>query len=615
MVVSMARPKSTSPDGRLLNQQSTIDPARLQIRVVPYSPPRLSSDGSVSSRPVTYADGSVSPSFSAQNRTTDSGNNIGDSPCLVVESRRQTPTRCEIPRDTENETTNEIEDVSSALNWTTTSPTSIPASPTPSYRRPRRAITVNSDKTFSLIPQSHSSSSATESLRSPRRSSTAPSSADRTISGTFAEDQPSSPLTPLQEISRPPSSYCSRSPPASPVAETSSPWNYTLIGGVRKVPSSTNKTKVEGLPIAAIPTELSLQTAFATASSAIDLRAPATLATKPSFHSSQSNSTWSERSNYKTFLSESPCPDIPRYDQTADDGNRDSILPSSSHSNFEIIGESSSERSLDARSRSDTNGSDINYVLHEDFPSSPPHGLASGSVLRTEYSRESLIVPPLRPAKRYFSDQTNLSTQKSRDSIRTGSLTSISSAIIEEAARSLFAGSAVVSSRGGVFRQTSSRRNSSIGLGNRRMNSSHHQWGTTLSPVLSESDRGSAVPSLAFSQSTAGDQRRPSNFSGLNTPGLSPDISGRDVETWMDLPAPSTYRVWSRDVNNSNVRLIRDQDEHGDGLAELEELHRRPSRTRLHSYLSNFPSDRNLRSSGSSRSNSFSRSHIPTWAK
>lgn len=618
MVVSMARPRSTSLEGRLLNQQSTVDPARLQIRVVPYSPPRLSSDGSVSSRPVSYADCSLSPPFSDQNRATDSDHDIGDSRCLVVESSHQNSTSCETPRGTENETINVVEDdASSAVNWTTTSPTSIPASPTPSYRRPRRTITVNSDKTFSLLPQSQYSS-ATESLRSPRRSSTAPSSsADRTISETFAEDhQPSSPLTPLQEISRPPSSYCSHSPPASPIAETSSPWNYTLTGGVRKVPSSANKTKVEELPNAAISTGPSLQTAFATSgSSGIDFAAPGTLTTKQSFHSSHSNSTWSERSNYKTFVSESPCPDIGRYLQTADDVNPDSILPSSSHSNFEIIGESSSERSLDDRSRSETNGSDLNYVLHQDFPSSPPDGLASGSALRTEYSRESLVVAPLRPAKRFFSDQTNLSTQKSRDSIRTGSLTSISSVFIEEAARSLFAGSAVISSRGGAFRKASSRRNNSIGLGNRRMNSSHHQWGATLSPVLSESDRGSAVPSLAFSQSTAGDQRRPSNFSGLNTPGLSPDVSRHDIETWMDLPPPSAYRVWSRDVNNSSLRLIRDQDEHGDGLAELEELHRRPSRTRLHSYLSNFPSDRNLRSSGSSRSNSFSRSHIPTWAK
>jgi hypothetical protein len=144
----------------------------------------------------------------------------------------------------------------------------------------------------------------------------------------------------------------------------------------------------------------------------------------------------------------------------------------------------------------------------------------------------------------------------------------------------------------------------------------NHQWSATLSPVLSESDRASAVPSLAFSHSTVGEQHCRSNLSDVNSPSLSPDHGKLDLEGWASLPHSTNYNnTWNRDMNISTLRLIRDQDEHGDGLAELEELHRRPSRTRMHSYLSGFPSDRNLRSSGSSRSNSFNRSYIPTWAR
>lgn len=615
----MARPRSTSPDGRLLYQQALIDPVRLQIRVVPYSPPRLSSDGEPGSRPLSYSDGEPPSSPRPQIRKCQPDSDLPHRTCPVDESRGQSTTASECLMDGTTETYNTASADSPVANWATVSSTPDPASPSPSYRRQIRTITVNSDKTFSLLPQSYSSSSATESLRSPRRSSAAPSSsADRTISGTFVEDQPSSPLTPLEELSRPPSSYCSTPSPlmrSSLAAEetTSSPWNYTLVGGVRKVPNSAKGSKGKLLPIDSISARRNLQTAFpGPGPSAGSCTRDRILATKPSFHSTESISTESERSNYKTFSSDSPCLGMGRYLETQGDANAD--LPSTSHSNFEIIGESSSERSLDNRSRSETNASEKNYTLHDDFPSSPVPVLGLSSGLRTEYSRESLVVAPLRPAKRFLSDHVGLSRQKSTDSVRTGSLTSISSAFVEEAARSLFAGSTVISyQHSNPLRQNSSRRSMSVGPGNRRLALSHHQWSTTLSPVLSESDRVSVVPSLALSHSTAGDCRRQSNFSG--TPCLSPDDHGAEVDAPVDLPNTTSYRTWNRDVNSSSLRLIRDQDEHGDGLAELEELHRRPSRTRLHSYLSNWPSDRNLRSSGSSRSNSFSRSHIPAWAK
>ncbi|KID89665.1 serine-rich protein [Metarhizium guizhouense ARSEF 977] len=615
----MARLRPTLPDGRLGNQQSAVDPSRLQIRVVPYSPPRISSDGSTPSRPVSYVEVSPKrpPLASCQDRENQPKNDTGGSLCLLeVESQLQDSTGPDPLMDLTNETAESADHVNKVENWSIVSPTTIPASPSPSYRPSRRTIAVNSDKTFSLLPQSCSSASAVEGLRSPRRSSTAPSSsADRTISGTFGDDQPSSPLTPPQELSRSPCSSFSSPFPANFIA-ASSPSNYTLVGGVRKVPDSDGGGKAKALSIPSLPVERDLQAAFVgSRPSASGYTQPGTLSSKQSFPS-ESASTLSERSNYKTFVSESPYSGPDRHFEAADDSNAKLSLLSSSHSNFQIIGETCSEQSAENRSSSDTNDSNRNYVLHGDFPSSPPTAVASGSVLKTEYSRESLVVAPLRPSKRFFSDQATVSHQKSRDSIRTGSLTSISSAFVEEAARSLFAGGSVITSHGGGIRHTSPRRNTTIGPGNRHQNLSyHHHWSATLSPILSESDRGSAVPSLAFSHTTAGDRRLQSQSFDVGTPDLPRNDGQPNVEAWMELPPPASHRVWNRDLNNSSLRLIRDQDEHGDGLAELEELQRRPSRTRLHSYLSSLPSDRNLRSSGSSRSNSFSRCHIPAWAR
>ncbi|KAG8411970.1 hypothetical protein J3459_016109 [Metarhizium acridum] len=614
----MARLRPTLPDGRLRNRQSVVDPSRLQIRVVPYSPPRISLDGSTPSRPASYVEVSPKqpPLAFCQDRENQPKDDIGGSLCLSqVKSQLQDSTGPDPLMDLTNETADSVDHVKKVENWGAVSPTTIPASPSPSYRPSRRTIAVNSDRTFSLLPQS-CSASATDGLRSPRQSSTAPSSsADRTISGTFVDDQPSSPLTPPQELSRPPSSFCSSPFPASLTA-ASSPCNYTLLGGVRKVPDSDGGGKAKALSIPSLPVERDLQAAFVgSRPSASGYTQSGMLSSKQSFPS-ESASTLSERSNYKTFVSESPYHGPDWHPEAADDSNANCSVLSSSHSNFEIIGETCSEQSLENHSNSDTNDSNRNYVLHGDFSSSPPAAVASRSVLKTEYSRESLVVAPLRPSKRFFSDQATVSRQKSRDSIRTGSLTSISSAFVEEAARSLFAGSSVITSHSGGFRHTSLQRNTTIGPGNRHQNLSHHNhWSTTLSPILSESDRGSSVPSLAFTHTTVGDHRLQSQSFDVGTPDLPRHDGQPNVEAWMELPPPASYRVWNRDVNNSSLRLIRDQDEHGDGLAELEELQRRPSRTKLHSYLSSFPSDRNLRSSGSSRSNSFSRCHIPAWAR
>lgn len=61
--------------------------------------------------------------------------------------------------------------------------------------------------------------------------------------------------------------------------------------------------------------------------------------------------------------------------------------------------------------------------------------------------------------------------------------------------------------------------------------------------------------------------------------------------------------------------MVRDQDEHGDGLADLQQINQRPSRTGLSSFFSSNTSLERLNSSASSRANSFSSASIPAWAK
>ncbi|QPG95770.1 hypothetical protein C2857_002003 [Epichloe festucae Fl1] len=615
-------PGSPSKHRKALNKHTSLNPDRLKIRVVPYSPPRLSSDGSASSRPVSYAACSPSPCFSAQDRAYEGAYDVASSPNLRVEPGLQTPLGTPLSADLRSrndvhpDVATESEDVASpCANSIAESPPLTPVSPSPSNRRANRVITVNSDKTFILLPQAHPSTYTTESLRSPRRSSTAPSSSiHRTVSDSFAEEQPSSPLTTLQELSQPCSGDFSPLPSGSShVSESSSPWNYQFIGGLRKVPNSASQTRDQVSHDAPFLAGPGLKSEFMTSGSSHGGPSQTgNLTSKRYLQSYQSTFTLPERTNHRSLTDESPCPQKTQHFMTFDTRDPEQMSVTSTQPNIEVIGESSSEQSSDDRSRPETSKSNCNYLLHQNLVSSSPAVTNSTSRLKTEYSSESLVVAPLRPGKRCLTDQAGLSRQRSRDSSSDRSLTSVSSAFIEDVAKSIFAGTTSISVPPGVIRQSSTRRGFSVGSGSRSMKPTHHQWSMGLSTVVSESDRGSGVPSLRLSHSTSGDLHREHTSHAQS---MSPDFDVQDSATCTDCPQPAYFRNWTREANSSSLRLIGDQDEHGDGLAELGVLHQHPSRIRLHSYLSNFPSDRIIRSAGSSRSNSFSHSYIPTWAR
>lgn len=472
---------------------------------------------------------------------------------------------------------------------------------------------MHSDKTFSLVAQSGSASSATDSLRSPRYSSTVQSASyDLSSSDLLGEDRPSSPLTPLPELSSQDNSPISKYPGTA----SDSPWNYRFVGGVRKVHYSvSNPVKAVGDTPSSSPSP-STQAACSSSRVVHDpVVDPATRA-RSSLSSSRSPSTLSERSNFKTYTlapGTGPGSSGPIPGSSEDDISSQSISDPEC-ANIDILGESSSDHSADDQQRPQTVGSESNYILHGGHS---PFSVSSAVTdrLRSEYSRESLLVPPLRTIRATLPDRDIHKPTRSRDSIRTASLSSVSTVVIEEATRSLFAGPVAIHMLGDAPLNSSSK-SFRAGIQSQGRTPQNHHWSSALSTVFSESEGSSSRPSRSLSPfgvldgPSGGD---PSHISGVFDAGASGSTSAIDEQ--IDSPREAVSGLGVREQGGNTVRLIRNQDEHGDGLADLEVLNG-PFRSRLHSFLSSHSSDRNLRSSSSSHSNGLiTRSSIPTWAR
>jgi hypothetical protein len=338
---------------------------------------------------------------------------------------------------------------------------------------------------------------------------------------------------------------------------------------------------------------------------------------KESFQSSQSTSTLSERTNYKVYGQSSPVI-APFSQQEISDVEESSVPPSlppsSSDSNYQILAASSSDIQSLRDYRPQTGDSDANYVIHGGPSASNSSLVTSQSHLRSEYSRESLVVAPLRPVKQRSFERPTAFKSKSRESLRRGSLSSLSSTLSQEATRALFTGSFNVYTQGGARKQQPwGMSANSISM----MGSHPHQWGAPLSTVMSESEGGSAPPSRSLSAFSGGDRRGSANSRHVLS--ISSSLLGLDAHAAASLsrttslePPPAVLGPSSpRDLSGS-MPQIRDHDEYGDGLADLDAAHQRPPRTRLASFMSN-SSDRILRSSGSTGSlNMFS---FPGWAR
>ncbi|KAG6036119.1 hypothetical protein E4U19_003817 [Claviceps sp. Clav32 group G5] len=524
----METPRPPSKHGKAL------DPDRLQIRIVPYSPPRINKEGSTSSLPASRAAYSTSALPSAQDRAHRSGYVVAHNPNLQVEpdcyTTLATDLKCGASAKATQVNSNAVEK----------RPPLTPASPSTSHCRSNRVIAVNADKTFSVLAEPYPRSPVTDWTQSPRRLSTSPNvPGHQTIADSFAEAQPSSPLTTPLEVCTPLQNNSSQ------VEASSSPWNYQLNGGLRKVPHSASQKTVHD------PGEHSGHDLTASGPFSNGPHRAGNLLSKQSLHSYLSISSMFDMYN-NMLTPDSPCLKQKK-ERKIDKVDTKKMSTSSNQPDAEVPSDTCSKQSSDDRSRSSTSERNRNYVLHQDSPVVPTSDLPS----TTDILTESVGVAPLRSPRRHLVDQINTSVRRCTKPIR-------------------------------------------------------HRWSPMPFKMVPGSENSRRLSFTGLHNTTSGGIKREPGPQSLS---LATDLDVSHLETWIDRPQPTYSKAWAEASNSSSLRLIRNQDEHGDGLAELGTLPRYPSRTRLHSYLSTVPSDRNLCSADSSRSTSSIRSYMPTWAR
>ncbi|KAI1144647.1 hypothetical protein F5Y05DRAFT_34152 [Hypoxylon sp. FL0543] len=517
-----------------------------------------------------------------------------------------------------------------------------------SFSRRDNFINVHSDKTFSVVlkPTRTRNSDRSEStvVTSPPPSYTSViSSHEESSFDASTEDRLGSPLSSVSERSVSP--YTSGSASTATAVheeqfESSSPWNYRMVGGVRKVPRTPDpKGKGKEKELSESPLPPLPETTVTPAETP-----SSPLATKQSFNSEQTDSTIEETTNYKIIgRSSPPLPDTESI----------GAPPSSSSSNHKLLGQSSPAQTLASSAAApgfaDTPGSK-NYIVHggtspassavpTPFRGHQYHSSDESSTrqVRSKYSQESLVVPPLRPHKRSSSENLGYYRQQSKESLRgrANSFSSLSSLISQDTA-SLLGGStpnvvrlAHTPSTSSIPRSTWVASSSSSSGTQQKARMDTHQWSSQLSTVMSEyegSDPGSqsgsrvvsmgSVPervSSAFGSRDSRQMRSISSSLGLENLDVRRSHSRSNSQSdSLDRPSPALTRN-GRDLPSPQIRTVRDHDEHGDGLADLHQLDHRPSRTRLG--FSRQPSDRSLRSTTSSRAGSLTTSSLPSWAK
>ncbi|RDL35172.1 uncharacterized protein BP5553_07103 [Venustampulla echinocandica] len=472
------------------------------------------------------------------------------------------------------------------------------------------------NKTFSLLEDGHAQS-VDASPRSPVLALSRTSSFDSLASEAYhARGRSNSEESCLPSAAATPAPEEKNTIPADPIAN--SPWNYQLVGGLRKVPKTPDlKHKISESPLPPLP-ELS-DVASAASPELFDIASAASpnLSTKPSFRSTGTATTTSENTNYKVYGDISP-------------SISHSALPQSSpaNSNYQLIGppsEPSTTSSVIYRPQTAIS-EDENYQLWGE-PS-----LAESSenlVQRPKYSQESLVVPPLRPRARRSNENFGYYKSRSRESLRTGSLTSISSVLYQQEAAHAIPGSGPLialpiltpaTEESGVWAETSGTYPPRA-----HMNDHPHQWSSQLSTVVSESEGGSLRD---FRELSSEHGRRSSGFRSIGSrtsrPVLSIGSSSALEEVRsesLESPEPAVTRGGRRHPSSSSIPVVGDQDEYGDGITDMQDLRARPSRAFLSSgYFSSASSDDNgrtstMRSTGSSRANSLLANSLPSWAK
>lgn len=316
---------------------------------------------------------------------------------------------------------------------------------------------------------------------------------------------------------------------------------------------------------------------------------------------------------------------------------------------------------------------DPNYVVHSD-PTPNPSGDASpatsesgGTTSDQQDPPESALVSPLRPRRSeegfgYFrarsrsrSGSLNKDELRAKKSLRSAK-SSISSIITEEAAESFFAGQAYLDGPVGDYetsgstvagpserqrqldeqRERERQRKESFtwegeeaAQGPMALPATPHQWSSQLSTVISESEpddssathsslRSVSLPGSPGGQGSGSHVRRHSR--GWST--HSRQMLSISSSLVAEMEASSRSRSDSQPSQRGSSERpspsqryqgqVRDHDEDGDGLADLQKVTPRPSRTRLSEMFHSGSSERSLHSSASTQS---FHNGIPTWAK
>jgi hypothetical protein len=674
-----------------LNERTNSEKNKLQIRLVPYSPPKIEAEEAGSHAFGSEAAGSDGASQTTKDPTSGNSTPFGrerlpgsvlSSPLSpsspinsawvrakgVSESRlasdscgieQPAPPAPAIIRTSQGSYIRRVNAPTQQLYEDR--PASPPNRARPASRRDR-FISINSDKTFSLVLKSTnariSTGSESTSQSYPYSNTSIFSSHEETSFDAPTDEHHSSLFSSLPERSVSPSLPGSPTTPSRLNEDhiASSPWNYHMIGGLRKVPKTPDvKDKGKGKDIVTEPLPTLLEATGTPTKPETSLH----LAPKPSFSTESSDSTLEETINYKVIgRSSPPVPDSDSID----------VPPSSSgSSNYRLIGQSSAVQSFTSsptrgQAVLDTPGSK-NFIVHDSpYPASEQafldtpgsknfivHSNVSPSPLaypisrvprsqtsydsfrqhvREKYSQESLVIPPLRPHKRSSSENLYLK-RPSRESLhgRSNSFSSISSVLTQDTGPNvvLLAHTPSASS----LRQASWAGLSSGGLQKPRMDV--HQWSSQLSTVMSEyegSDRGSRIDSLGSGSlgergGSAIGSRNSRNIQSISSsifeslePHRTVSHTTHSRSGSLDRPGAAFMRG-ARELPSPPVPTIRDHDEHGDGLADLNHMHQlqsKSSRTRL-GFLSRQSSDRSLRSTTSSRTGSFTTNSLPAWAR
>ncbi|KAH6715288.1 hypothetical protein BKA61DRAFT_574750 [Leptodontidium sp. MPI-SDFR-AT-0119] len=496
------------------------------------------------------------------------------------------------------------------------------ATGSPSFRpKPpaKKRLHIHKDnKTFSLLQDD--SQSVDDGSKSPtsffsasqRSSDSLPLNTDnageRSNSTTLCASEASSAVIPAT-----PAASHSNKQPISADHITNSPWNYQLVGGLRKVPKTPDlkhraATSSES-PLPPLP-----ETSDGTPTGAVSHD----LSTKPSFVSTETTTTTSENTNYKVYGNNSA-------------STSDAAPPSSSGSNYQVIGDPSPPESVIYRPRTSPSENDNNYELHGDL--SPANSYID-LIQPTRYSQESLVVPPLNTKLRSRRSNETLGYYKSRsrESLRTGSLTSISTVLSQqEAFRAIVGSGALIQLP--ILKQKPQGSSSwaeppslSFHPPRSHMNEHPHQWSSQLSTVLSVSDGGTDRNSRSWSSDNgrrssgypSSQSRHSRQMLSISSSVAQEEGSSRSRTDSIEPPAPAFARN-GRHNSTSSIRMVEDLDEYGDGITDMQDLRTRPSRTRLSSYFNSGSSENGrtntMRSTNSSRANSLLAGSIPTWAK